>query len=310
MQVPKAHGIKPSMAKILVTGGAGFIGSNLVWALDALGHDIVVADRGMATAETSLRGFTGDILPLDVSRPFKFPHDFEVVFHQAALTDPRFDDDKEIFRQNVEGFERILAYCIEHGCRLIYASTAGLYGNGPIPMKEDQAKDLLTAYGKSKLAMDEIAERHFDQLPLIGLRYFNAFGPRESHKGRPASMIFHLGNQMRQGARPRLFTAGEHRRDFVYVKDIVKANLCALTAPSGVYNVGTGVGTSFNELVVVLNEVLGTSFEPEYFDMPYDPATYQHHTVADTHWAKKQLKFSAEWNLKDAVRDYFKWLYP
>jgi ADP-L-glycero-D-manno-heptose 6-epimerase len=295
------------MAKILVTGGAGFIGSNLAWALSALDHEVVVADRGLATAATSLRGFGGDLIQADVSLPFQFDNDFEVVFHQAAITDPRFEDDKEIYRQNVEGFERILTYCRENGIRLIYASTAGLYGNGPIPMKETQTKETLTAYGRSKLAIDEIAQRHLKDLPIIGLRYFNAFGPREAHKGRPASMIYHLAQQMRQGKPPRLFKFGEHQRDFIYVKDVVTANLRALTAPSGVYNVGTGVGTSFNQLVAILNDILETELEPEYFDMPYDPATYQNHTVADTALAKEHLKFSAEWGLKEAIRDYFEW---
>src|SRR5690606_29576131 len=127
-------------------------------------------------------------------------------------------------------------------------------------------------YGRSKWEMDQRAEQLKDRLPIVGLRYFNVYGPREEHKERAASMILHLSRQMREGKRPRLFRHGEQKRDFIYVKDVVEANIRAWEGPSGVYNVGTGVGSTFNELVACLNRSLGTDLEPEYFDMPYDPA--------------------------------------
>lgn len=294
--------------RVLVTGGAGFIGSQLALELEAQGNEVVVIDSFFSAEAENLRSFKGTVIRQDLSEGLGAPGHFEVIFHQAAITDPRHDNDKEVYEKNVRGFERLLNHSLKVGAKLIYASTAGLYGNGKVPMKEEQPKEILTSYGQSKLRMDEIAAEYFSKLHVVGLRYFNVFGPHEAHKGRPASMIYHLWKQMKAGKKPRIFKWGEQRRDFIYVKDVVRANLCALNAPSGIYNVGTGVGTTFNELVATLNSVLGTHAEPEYFDMPYESRTYQNHTIADTTKASQLLGFQAEWNFKSAVSDYVKWL--
>ena len=192
--------------------------------------------------------------------------------------------------------------------KLIYASTANLYGNGPVPMKEEQKKEIITAYGKSKLEMDKIAETLKDKMHIVGLRYLNVFGPREEHKGRPASMILHLAKQMKANKSPKIFKHGEQKRDHIYVKDAVEATIKAIDAKSGVYNVGTGIATDFNQLIKVLNEVLGTNLEPEYFDSPYDPKTYQANTQADTTLAEQQLKWKAKYQLKEGIKDYMEWI--
>ncbi len=296
------------MKRVLVTGGAGFIGSNLALHLETLGIEVVVADYQLSTAETSLKGFRGQKIALDVATGVDISGPFDVVFHQAAITDPRHSNDAETYDKNTVGFRHITRFCQQKKARLVYASTAGLYGNGPIPMHEDQPKECITVYGRSKLAMDEQAQKLFSEMPIVGLRYFNVFGPRESHKGRPASMIYHLSRQIKKGGPARLFSYGEQVRDFIYVRDVVEANLRAIAAPSGVYNVGTGVGTTFNELVMVLNRVLGTNAGIEYFPMPYDPKTYQSNTVADTERAKQKLGFTATWELEPSVAEYMKWL--
>jgi ADP-L-glycero-D-manno-heptose 6-epimerase len=153
--------------------------------------------------------------------------------------------------------------------------------------------------------MDGIAEKYFGKMHIVGLRYFNVFGPNEAHKERPASMIYHLTKQMKSGQRPRIFKYGEQKRDHIYVKDAVEATIKALNAPSGIYNVGTGIATSFNELIKILNEVLKTNYEPEYIDNPYE-GTYQNHTQADTTKAEKFLKFRARYQLRDAIKEYAK----
>lgn len=294
--------------KSLVTGGAGFIGSNLALELEKMGHKVVVADNFHSADKRNLKDFGGELISWDVSEPIETHQRFDIIFHQAAITDPRHPNDEETFKKNVDGFKRIIDLADRDGAKLVYASTAGLYGNGPVPMKEDQKKDLLTVYGQSKLKMDEMAISLLSKRHIVGLRYFNVFGPREAHKGRPASMIYHLYHQMKMGNRPRIFNWGEQIRDFIYVKDVVTANLKAVQAPSGIYNVATGVGTSFNELVRTLNEVMGTNLEPDYFPMPYDPKTYQSNTQGDTALAQRCLGFTAEWKLKEAIQDYLKWL--
>ncbi|MFW5693298.1 MAG: NAD-dependent epimerase/dehydratase family protein, partial [Thermoguttaceae bacterium] len=153
------------------------------------------------------------------------------------------------------------------------------------------------------LWMDERAAKLAGEMHIVGLRYFNVFGPRELHKGRPASMIYHLTRQMKGGSRPRLFRSGEQKRDHIYVADVVRSNLLALEAPSDVYNVGTGVATTFNELVTYINEALGTDLQPEYIDNPYT-GTYQDHTQADTTRAESRLGFTCRYTTRQGVLEY------
>lgn len=296
--------------KCLVTGGAGFIGSNLALELEKQGHEVTIADNMTSGSKDNLKEFKGKFIELDISKPFELKENFDVIFHQAAITDPRFEDDEEMVRVNVEGFKNIIELAQKNNAKLIYASTAGLYGNGHVPMKEDQEKGILSSYGSSKLKMDEMASELFDKIHIVGLRYFNVFGPRETHKGRPASMIYHLSKQIKEGKRPRIFNHGEQKRDHIYIKDAVEATLQAINVKkSEIYNVGTGIATNFNELVKVLNEVLGTNLEQEYFDMAYDPKTYQSDTQADTTNAEKFLGFKAKWSLKEGIKDYMVFLY-
>ena len=277
--------------KVLVTGGAGFIGSNLAMELEKQRHEIVVVDNLFSGIKENLRGFKGKFIELDVSdrKIIDLEDKFDAIFHQAAITDPRYGNDEETFKKNVEGFRNIVELAKRDNAKLVYASTANLYGNGPIPMREDQEKEIITVYGKSKIEMDKIAEKLFGSMHIVGLRYFNVYGPRETHKGRPASMVYHLWKQMTVGKRPRLFKYGEQKRDQIYVKDVVTANILALDAPSGVYNIGTGSTVTFDHIVEVLNRVLGTNLQPDYFDMPYDKKTYQVNTQADTTKAQKYL---------------------
>lgn len=296
------------MERVLVTGAAGFIGSNLTLELVRRGYDVVALDNFISGVRPNLKEFKGKFIDWDVTKPLYLDEPFRFIFHDGDITDPRYPRDDEVYSRNLKCFENMLALARSTGARLIYASTANLYGNGPTPMCEDQDEDIISSYGRSKAEIDRIAATYFDRMSLVGLRYFNVFGPRETHKARAASMVFHLSRQMVQKRRPRLFKYGEQKRDFIYVKDIVEANLCAMKAPSGVYNVGTGAGTTFNELVATLNDVLGTKLEIEYFDMPYVSQTYQHNTQADTERAEKLLGFKARWTLRDAIVEYMKWL--
>ena len=289
--------------KCLVTGGAGFIGSNIALELQAKGHEVTIADNLMSGAMNNLKDFSGEFLKLDISRPFELSHKIDLIIHQAAITDPRFDDDDEMMRANIQGFEHIIKLAKKNDAKLVYASTANLYGNGPVPMKESQEKEMISVYGKSKLEMDFMAEKLFDKMAIVGLRSFNVFGAGEQHKGRAASMIYHLYNQRKEGKNPRLFKQGEQKRDHIYIKDVVAATIKAADAESGVYNVGTGVATSFNELAAVLNDVMGTNLEPEYFEMPYDPSTYQSDTQADMTLAEQALNWKAEYGLKEGIKE-------
>jgi len=295
--------------KCLVTGGAGFIGSNLVLELEKQGHEVVVVDNFLTGNKNNLKTFNGKIIEKDVAEDGDISGDFDIIFHEAAITDPRHPNDEKTYNKNIRGFKNIIELSKKNNAKLVYASTAGMYGNGPTPMKEDQGKKILNAYGKSKLEMDIIASGLFDKMHIVGLRYFNVFGPREMYKGRAASMIYHLGKQIKAGKNPRIFKSGDQIRDHIYVKDAVDATIKAANVKkSGIFNIGTGIGTTFNDLVKVLNKALGKNFEPEYFDMPYNPKSYQSNTQADTTKAENILGFKAEWSLKDSIKEYFSWL--
>ena len=295
--------------KCLVTGGAGFIGSNLALELEKQGHEVVVVDTMLSGNKNNLDNFKGKIIEKDVSEPLELNEKFDVIFHEAAITDPRHPNDEETYNKNIQGFKNIINLAQKNNVKLIYASTAGLYGNGPVPMKEGQEKETLSAYGKSKLEMDNIASKLFDKMYIVGLRYFNVFGPREAYKNRAASMIYHLGKQIKFNGKPRIFKFGEQIRDHIYVKDAVDATIKAVDAKkSCIVNVGTGIGTTFNELVNVLNEVLEKDLKTEYFDMSYDPKTYQSNTQADTTKAENLIGFKAKWSLKEGIKDYFNFL--
>ena len=295
--------------RCLVTGGAGFIGSNLALELEKQGHEVTIVDNLLTGNKNNLDRFNGKFVKMDVSENFDLNGKFDAIFHEAAITDPRYPNDKETYNKNVQGFKNMVELAKKNNAKLVYASTASLYGNGKVPMQEDQKKELMSAYGSSKLEMDNIASKLFDKMHIVGLRYFNVFGPREKYKNRAASMVYHLGKQMKLGKIPRIFKFGEQKRDHIYVNDAVDATIKALNAKqSCIVNVGTGIATTFNDLIKALNKPLGTDFEPEYFDMPYDPKTYQSNTQADTKKAEKILCFKARWELKKGIADYFKFL--
>ncbi len=293
------------MQRALVTGGGGFLGSNIALELEKNGWDVVVMDRDPLGLKENLPGFRGTKLLVDVAKEAPWNGKLDAIFHQAAITDPRYPEDDVLWKNNLDSYANVAALAKQTGANFIYASSAGVYGHQDTPMKEGEGETPITHYGESKLEMDRRVPRDLDGIFWVGLRYFNAYGPHESGKGRPASMIWHLANQIKRKEKPRLFEFGEQRRDFIYVKDIVRANLLALQAKPGIYNVGTGVATSFNELVVMLNAILGTAYSPEYFPNPYPADTYQHFTQADLTHAKAGLGYAPQWTLEAGIRDYF-----
>jgi ADP-L-glycero-D-manno-heptose 6-epimerase len=212
---------------------------------------------------------------------------------------------------NAESFRRLLNFARPTRTRIIYASSASTYGAVTEASVESNHAAPANAYSFSKVIMDNIARRAAGGSPdwiIVGLRYFNVYGPREAHKGVPASMVYHLAQQMKAGQRPRIFKHGEQKRDFVYVKDAVEGTLRALDVQtSGIYNLGSGQARSFNELVDVLNKCLGTNFKPDYIDNPH--THYQNFTQADLTNARKALGYESRFPLEQGVRDYMQWLY-
>jgi len=304
-------------ANLVITGGAGFIGSNLTLALQEKFPDarLTVIDDFRSGDFKNLAGYRGDFVAqnlatLDWHDQFG-DKKFDAIFHLASITDTTNHDQFEQVQDNVESFRRILKFARPTKTRIIYASSAATYGSATEASAESNGASPANVYSFSKVIMDNIAVREANQFPdwiIVGLRYFNVYGPREAHKGVPSSMVYHLSKQMKAGQRPRIFKHGEQKRDFVYVKDAVEGSVHALDAKtSGIYNLGSGQARSFNELVNVLNTCLGTNFQPDYIDNPH--AHYQNFTQADLTRARSALGYEPRFPLEEGVRDYMQWLY-
>ncbi len=301
--------------RVLVTGGAGFIGANIVAALLARPNtDVVVADDFSSGDWRNLRPLDCELRAVDCDDPELLAEiaegGYSAVFHEAAITDTTVMDQRRMVEVNTNAFAKLLEATAASSTRLIYASSAGVYGNSPAPNRVGSGEEPENIYGFSKLAMDRVAARWYDRhgSAVIGLRYFNVYGPGEHHKNerdgnKTASMILQLYQQIRSGRQPRLFKYGEQRRDFVYIRDVVDANIAALTAPrSGVCNVGSGRARCFNDIVDGLRASMAVEVEVEYFDNPF--SFYQNHTEADLSHTEAILGWQPSWSLEAGIADF------
>ena len=299
----------------IITGGAGFIGSNLVWELLSTQSrpSVTVVDDFSSADFKNLTGFHGDVvaLPCECIDWEKRFGDVEIdcIYHLASITDTTFHDQQVMLERNVEGFRKVLVFAERRGIRLVYASSAATYGQANGVMREDQSPAPANVYGFSKMVLDNLAREAIQRgASVAGVRYFNVYGPREAHKGKMASMVYQLYRQIKAGDAPRVFKLGEQKRDFVYVKDAVAGTLAAGASESrGVFNIGSGVAADFNEIIALLNKALGTSKPTEYIENPYS-AFYQNHTEADLSHSREGIGYNPEWLPERGVADYVAWL--
>ena len=247
----------------VVTGAAGFIGSNLVKALNARGEARIIAVDNLERADKFLNLSDCDIADYFDKEEFlrrldagDFDDDIAAILHQGACSDTMEADGRYMLANNYRYSVTLLEYCQENDIPLLYASTAAVYGEGPEFREERECESPLNVYGYSKLLFDQYVRRVLPErtAQIAGFRYFNVYGPREAHKGRMASVVWRFFSQYRDAGKVELFegsggyAAGEQRRDFVSVDDVVAVNLDFLDHPerSGVFNVGTGDAATFN----------------------------------------------------------------
>lgn len=296
--------------RILVTGGAGFIGSSLVREL-CKNHEVVVFDNMFLGSEKSLEGCDatltkGDIT--DAEAVSKASAGCDVIFNEAAASSsPMFKDDlRRCVAVNVDGFVNVMNAAKDNGIgRVIYASTSSIYGNSPSPLREDMKCVPVNMYASTKLMNEHIAllfgmENGID---TVGLRYMSVYGPGEEPKGIFANLVSQFLWTMKKGGRPVIYGDGSQTRDFTYVKDVVKANIMAMESgcKSEIFNVGTGVETSLNGVVGILNNILGTDIEPEY--VRNEVKNYISTQRADMSKIRKAVGFEPEFGLERGIRD-------
>ena len=313
---------------IIVTGGAGFIGSNLVRALNARGErDVVVVDnlkdgskfRNLADCEISDYEDKESLLAeLEAGRkPKRKP---SAVFHQGACSNTMEWDGRYMMRNNYHYSKVLLHYCLAERIPYYYASSASVYGAGTQFSEDPAHEHPLNVYGYSKYLFDQYVRRLLREVhsPVVGLRYFNVYGPREQHKQRMASVAFHLDAQVRETGEARLFEGcdgygdGEQRRDFIYVGDVVAVNLWLLDHPevSGIFNLGTGRSQSFNE---VAQSVIAWHGRGKIRYIPFPPelaGRYQSYTQADMTRLRAAGYEAPFATVQDGVRAYLDELAP
>jgi ADP-L-glycero-D-manno-heptose 6-epimerase len=266
---------------IVVTGAAGFIGSNLVKALNERGVDRVIAvddleqgDKFVNLADCEIADYFDKDEFARLLEAGKFDGKVQAVMHQGACSDTTERNGRFMMAVNYRYSAQLLEFCRLQRVPLIYASSAAVYGANAQCRESGECELPLNVYGYSKLQFDRYVRNHWEDrtAQVVGLRYFNVYGVREAHKGRMASVAWHFFNQYRAGGRVRLFEGshgyadGEQRRDFVSVEDCVKVNLHFLDNPaaSGIFNVGTGRAQPFNDVAVaVINSVRRARGEAE-----------------------------------------------
>ncbi len=309
---------------ILITGGAGFIGSNLAFYFqdNFPQANIVIFDRFRSESTFSngnlqsfghyknLIGYRGDTIcgNLNSAKDLALldEYKFDYIFHEAAISDTRVYDQEIVMQTNVNSFYYFLEKAKKDNAVLVYASSAATYGSMPSPQtigKESPENP----YGFSKYAMDMIAYRYMRENPsmkIVGLKYFNVYGAREFFKDKTSSTVIQFGHQILAGKTPRLFEGSDKiLRDFIYIKDVIQANIKACEAKkSGVYNVGTAKPRSFQDIADILQKELGTDYGTDYFPNPF--IGYQMHTQADISTSQEFLGYEPEWELEDGIKDY------
>ncbi|RKF22150.1 ADP-glyceromanno-heptose 6-epimerase [Alginatibacterium sediminis] len=315
---------------IVVTGGAGFIGSNIVKALNDQGRTdiIVVDDLKDGTKFVNLVDLDiADYLDKDdfIARVVSgeefgdiYGSDIEVMFHEGACSATTEWDGRYMMENNYEYSKEILHYCLEREIPFLYASSAATYGDTKVFKEEKQFEGPLNVYGYSKLQFDNYVRRLRPQITsqVVGFRYFNVYGPREQHKDAMASVAFHLNTQVLAGENPKLFEGydgygnGGQSRDFVYVEDVCKVNLWFWKNPeqSGIFNLGTGNAEPF---LNVANAVINYHKQGEVEFIPFPDhlkGRYQSFTQADISALRSAGYKESFKTVAQGVEQYMAWL--
>jgi ADP-L-glycero-D-manno-heptose 6-epimerase len=302
---------------IVVTGGAGFIGSNIVKGLNEAGEEDILVVDNLSKAEKHLNLNSLSIADyIDKDEFLQKLNTFQnvsAIFHQGACSSTTEQDGKYMMSNNYEYSKTLLKHCLENSIDFLYASSASVYGNGKAGFVEKrEAEYPLNVYGFSKFAFDNYVRRVLPQVKsqVLGLRYFNVYGPQENHKGRMASVAFHLFQQLQETGKMKLFEGSRSfRRDFIHVADTVKINLHFYESKtSGIFNAGTGKARSFEDIATTLKSLHGSG-EIESIPFPEDlHGKYQEFTEAGLD-KLRAAGYSKEFmSLEEGLQQYYEQL--
>ncbi|WP_321311661.1 ADP-glyceromanno-heptose 6-epimerase [Halarcobacter sp.] len=310
---------------ILITGAAGFIGSNLCFyfqenypeaniiALDCFRSGETFSNGNLKSFGhfKNLIGFNGQVISGDINDSTLLEHlensyKFDYIFHQAAISDTTALEQDIMIKTNVNAYEDLLKIAIKHNANMIYASSGATYGDSN--RFEVGYESPNNVYGFSKVMMDNITYKYLKQgvdISIVGLKYFNVYGPREFYKNKTASMVVQFGHQILNGSTPKLFEGSDKiLRDFIYIEDVVQANIKACSPKkSGVYNVGTGKARSFEDIVNILQKELNIDNGKEYIPNPFI-GSYQFFTQANIDSTKENLEYEPRFSMEEGIKAY------
>lgn len=292
--------------KYLVTGGAGFIGSHIVESLVQNGNEVRVLDNlstgnyeNLKTVSSAIEFTEGDICDLNLC--MNATEGCDGIFHEAALVSvvDSIERPQENHDINITGTMNVLEAARTQGCkRIAFASSAAIYGNNPeLPKNETMLPEPLSPYGSAKIAGEYLLQAYAEQYGIgcVALRYFNVYGPRQDPRSMYSGVISRFVDCAKNKTTPTIFGDGKQTRDFVYVEDVVQANLKAMTTPMKTpflrCNIGTGIATSLLDVVEALREITGTFAQPMF--EPERPGDIRH-SAADITSARNQLSFEPQ----------------
>lgn len=293
----------------LVTGGAGFIGSNLVEELVGMGEDVIVLDNLHTGSLRNLDGLDVEIVMMSCNDIPRLDVNAERIFHLGIpSSSPMYRENPFLVGEALNGFVAVMELARRCGARVVYASTSSLYNGLEPPHREDMTIKVTDHYTEARFAMERIAElyRKLFNVSSLGLRFFSVYGPKEESKGRYANMVTQFLWSIMRNETPVIYGDGSQTRDFIYVKDVVRALMLAMDSDYiGVLNVGTGKAHSFNDVIRILRSKLGVEMMPKYIENPI--RNYVQHTLADTRAASEILGFHAEHDLESGIAELIRY---
>ena len=292
---------------ILVTGGAGFIGSNLVEELLAAGEEVVVLDNMHTGSPTNLEGLKGSLKLIRASCNELPGMELcpEKIYHLGIpSSSPMYKKNPYLVGEALNGFTAVFELARKSGARVVYASSSSLYNGLQPPHREDMTIRVADYYTEARLAMERMAElyKQLFGVSSAGMRFFSVYGPKETAKKQYANMVTQFLWEMQNGKVPVIFGDGSQTRDFTYVKDVVRALQLAMKSDyHGILNVGTGKAYTFNQTIEILNKNLGLDIKPQHVENPIK--NYVLHTLSDTTKAENVLGFKAKYSLEEGVKE-------
>jgi len=291
--------------KVLITGGAGFVGGNLVGEL-AGQNEILVLDNMHTGVVTNLDPYMDkvELMTLDVEDIFQVDFKPDVIFHLGMYSStPMYKENRNLVPKVVDGTVQVLEFAKRHNSSVVLASSSSIYNGHPVPQNEEMVPMVTDFYTEARLYAERLTELYTKVFGLkaVCLRFFSVYGPGERSKGRFANLVSQFMWDLQEERSPVIYGDGSQTRDFVYVKDVVDACLLAAeSGKSGVFNVGTGKSHSINEMLEKVMAHVGKHLEPVHVDIPI--SNYVMHTQADTKKAKRELGFSAKHSLDDGLK--------